>query len=383
MDIPGAVQVKEEGGVGGILDPGPKPVLLKIDEAQDLFANFTGGVINQAAHPVGSIATTVSSSLGNGGIMDNGSSFGSISPLAWSASGGGGAAGPNPMPPSIGGQLTLTQLNSPTDNDFAACPAPAPGSATAAEGSVKMEVSHDFDDLDQLFLTNSSPNVSFGLQETKPPVVTLNTTQFRPQQAQAQQQQAIKHPELGLGVSRPQHHQQPSNYNPSIQLANPNFWQASTDELLFGTPTGSSNPSKDLFSTSAPGQAPALQQLSSSVPLIANPLSDILTELNPGAETTTCATASTKTTTLLLKPNATSPPPLSVQVVPSAVAAASAAAVNQVNVSPSQVGPTRHSTLHRLLMQRGKSDVAAAQAAAAQAAGQQGQQPGGGGGVTA
>lgn len=30
-----------------------------------------------------------------------------------------------------------------------------------------------------------------------------------------------------------------------------------------------------------------------------------------------------------------------------------------------QVGPTRHSTLHRLLMQRGKSDVAAAQAAAA------------------
>merc|ERR1719295_2395829 len=301
MDIPGAVQVKEEGGVGGILDPGPKPVLLKIDEAQDLFANFTGGVINQAAHPVGSIATTVSSSLGNGGIMDNGSSFGSISPLAWSASAGGGAAGPNPMPPSIGGQLTLTQLNSPTDNDFPACPAPAPGSA--AEGSVKMEVSHDFDDLDQLFLTNSSPNVSFGLQETKPPVVTLNTTQFRPQQAQAQQQQAIKHPELGLGVSRPQHHQQqPSNYNPSIQLANPNFWQASTDELLFGTPTAGSSNSKDLFSTSAPGQAPALQQLSSSV------------------------------------------------------------------------GPTRHSTLHRLLMQRGKSDVAAAQAAAAQAAGQQGQQ---------
>ena len=48
MDIPGAVQVKEEvGGGGGILDPGPKPVLLKIDEAQDLFANFTGGVINQ------------------------------------------------------------------------------------------------------------------------------------------------------------------------------------------------------------------------------------------------------------------------------------------------------------------------------------------------
>ena len=49
MDIPGAIQVKEEvgGGVGGILDPGPKPVLLKIDEAQDLFANFTGGVINQ------------------------------------------------------------------------------------------------------------------------------------------------------------------------------------------------------------------------------------------------------------------------------------------------------------------------------------------------
>ena len=47
-------------------------------------------------------------------------------------------------------QLTLTQLNSPTDNDFAACPAPAPGSATAAEGSVKMEVSHDFDDLDQV-----------------------------------------------------------------------------------------------------------------------------------------------------------------------------------------------------------------------------------------
>merc|ERR1719295_527412 len=341
MDIPGAVQVKEEGGVGGILDPGPKPVLLKIDEAQDLFANFTGGVINQAAHPVGSIATTVSSSLGNGGIMDNGSSFGSISPLAWSASGGGGAAGPNPMPPSIGGQLTLTQLNSPTDNDFAACPAPAPGSATAAEGSVKMEVSHDFDDLDQLFLTNSSPNVSFGLQETKPPVVTLNTTQFRPQQAQAQQQQAIKHPELGLGVSRPQHHQQPSNYNPSIQLANPNFWQASTDELLFGTPTVGSSNSKDLFSNSAPGQGPALQQLSSSVPLIANPLSDILTELNPGAatnaDTTTCATASTKTTTLLLKPNATSPPPpLSVQVVPSSAAVAAAAAVNQVNVSPSQ-----------------------------------------------
>ena len=183
-------------------------------------------------------------------------------------------------------------------------------------------------------------------------------------------------------LTRPENHQQPSNYNPSIQLANPNFWQASTDELLFGTPTAGSSNSKDLFSTSAPGQAPALQQLSSSVPLIANPLSDILTELNPGAatnaDTTTCATASTKTTTLLLKPNATSPPPpLSVQVVPSSAAVA-AAAVNQVNVSPSQVGPTRHSTLHRLLMQRGKSDVAAAQAAAAAA--QQG--PGVGGGVT-
>ena len=177
--------------------------------------------------------------------------------------------------------------------------------------------------------------------------------------------------------------QQASIYNPSIQLANPNFWQASTDELLFGTPTGSSNPSKDLFSTSAPGQAPALQQLSSSVPLIANPLSDILTELNPGAETTTCATASTKTTTLLLKPNATSPPPLSVQVVPSPGGAAAASAVNQVNVSPSQVGPTRHSTLHRLLMQRGKSDVAAAQAAAQAAAAAAQQGPGVGGGVTA
>ena len=52
-------------------------------------------------------------------------------------------------------QLTLTQLNSPTDaNDYAAGQGAAAGTST----TVKMET-NDFDDLD-LFLTNSSPNVS-------------------------------------------------------------------------------------------------------------------------------------------------------------------------------------------------------------------------------
>ena len=216
-------------------------------------------------------------------------------------------------------QLTLTQLNSPTENDFASN---AAASAATVTGAVKMET-NDFDDLD-LFLTNSSPNVSFGLQDVKPATG--------------------QHFQVKQEVLRPHHLQQlpqQHQYNPTtLQLANPNFWQASTDELLFGH-----------ASASAPTGAAAAAQMSSSVPIIANPLSDILTELNPG----NCETK-------LLPSTATtaSTPPLS--VVPSS----QAGTVNAT--SPSQVGPTRHSTLHRLLMQRGKSDVAAAQAAAAAAA---------------
>ena len=80
MAIPGTVKQEES-----------KPVLLKIDEAHDLFAGLGGGsghgqtgampvAIGASGDSVG-IATTVSSS--GGGIMENGSSFGSISPLAW------------------------------------------------------------------------------------------------------------------------------------------------------------------------------------------------------------------------------------------------------------------------------------------------------------
>ena len=79
MAIPGTVKQEES-----------KPVLLKINEAHDLFAGLGGGghgqtgaipvAIGASGDSVG-IATTVSSS--GGGIMENGSSFGSISPLAW------------------------------------------------------------------------------------------------------------------------------------------------------------------------------------------------------------------------------------------------------------------------------------------------------------
>lgn len=130
--------------------------------------------------------------------------------------------------------------------------------------NIKMETT-DFDDLDALFLSSSSPNVSLGLGQHNRHITPPTTTATAPQ-----------------------------------TLKNINFWQM--DDYPWGHNSSSGSlgvgGSKDLLSSSVPATL-----LSSAG---ASPLSDILTDLST---------------------------PPSAQ-------------------SPSQAGPQRHSTLHKLLMRK-------------------------------
>ena len=176
-----------------------------------------------------------------------------------------------------------------------------------------MEINNEFDDLD-LFLTNSSPNVSFGVAQPQDIKPTTSPLTF--------QSAAVKQEILQPSV---QQAARPTTFTP---LMNPNFWQANTDEMLFGG---------TMINTSGGNGGPPMSSsglLSSSVPaLFPNPLSDILTELTPNP-TDPARPASGN--------ESVSPHTVSEDIL--------SPLIN--DPSPSQVGPTRHSTLHRLLMQR-------------------------------
>lgn len=177
-------------------------------------------------------------------------------------------------------QPTLAELNSPPNHQHS---------------GIKMETNDlDLDDLESMFLTISSPNVSFGVAPSKPMM------QNRPPGSSG-----------GVRVGGGK----PTSFNT-------NFWQI--DEPPFSVSANpwasASNPASSTVNASA---------LSSSVPatLFSNisPLSDILTDLSSSSVSTAGGSAGTP-------PTAVSP--------------------NLPSNSPSQAGPTRHSTLHKLLMRK-------------------------------
>ncbi len=144
----------------------------------------------------------------------------------------------------------------------------------------------DIDDIDALFMKNSSPNVSFGVGEPKPQLASRDVKPIIASSSNA----------TGVGIV---------NTAPATTNFNLNFWQA--DDPGF---SGTSNPWSTLNASA----------LSSSVPSTSyniSPLSDILSDLS----------TSTTNTSASVSPN-----------LPAH--------------SPSQAGPTRHSTLHKLLMRK-------------------------------
>jgi hypothetical protein len=141
---------------------------------------------------------------------------------------------------------------------------------------IKMETNDlDIDDIDALFMKNSSPNVSFGVGPNSKPLASSEAKPSR------------------------------------ISSFNPNFWQANDDSSNF---SGTTNPWSSALSSSVPTAENSQSSVTTSYNI--SPLSDILTDLS--------STAST----------------------------ASGVSPNLPSNSPSQAGPTRHSTLHKLLMRK-------------------------------
>jgi hypothetical protein len=245
---------------------------------------------------------------------------------------------------------TLAQLNSPTDNDATS------GLINVAETGIKMEIS-DFDDLD-LFLSSSSANVSFGLShpDVKPQVhgtAKQITNPLSPLSHQIKQEPGLNTMNNSSWNNRII---QATNVTP---LTNMNFWQATTDEMLFGPSTSGhpSNSSSNTVGGSSTGTGAtfsgAMTSLSSSVPVnlfhnVSSPLSDILTDLSPSSGNT-CIPSNSSISISGMSPSLRSTISPNGFIIGSPIANP---LLSPNTPTPSNAGPTRNSTLHKLLMQR-------------------------------
>jgi hypothetical protein len=193
---------------------------------------------------------------------------------------------------SFHGQPTLSQLNS-----------------SQHDSGIKMEtVDLDLDDIGHFFMKNNSPNVTLGVGPNTKSMISHSSTGSSGGLVQVKQQVT------GSG-SAGQH---------TSGIITPNsFWQGADDSNSF---SGTTNPWSTLSSSvpvnCAPGPAAiaaAGGQVSGNTSYNISPLSDILTDLSSNSGSTPNQS---------LSPNLPSP---------------------QV---PSQAGPTRSSTLHKLLMRK-------------------------------
>jgi len=244
---------------------------------------------------------------------------------------------------------TLAQLNSPTENEI-------PTGLMTAENGIKMEI-NDFDVIDDLdlFLSSQSANVSLGManQDIKPNMNQLNKqpTNILPLSPLSQQ---IKQEPGTSGVniiSGNPRNIQATNVTP---LTNMNFWQPSTDDMIFGASSIPRHPSDSSNTTIGSSSAAnsTIASLSSSVPVnifhnVTSPLSDILTELSPGPSN---VQNNSNISVSGVSPSMRSTISPNGFIVGSTIANTllSPNAQTQSNAGP--VG--RNSTLHKLLMQR-------------------------------
>lgn len=192
---------------------------------------------------------------------------------------------------SFHGQPTLSQLNSQSQHD----------------SGIKMEtVDLDLDDIGHFFMKNNSPNVTLGVGPNTKSMISHSSTGSSGGLVQVKQQVIGSAGQHTSGIITPN-----------------SFWQGADDSNSF---SGTTNPWSTLSSSvpvnCAPGPAAiaaAGGQVSGNTSYNISPLSDILTDLSSNSGSTPNQS---------LSPNLPSP---------------------QV---PSQAGPTRSSTLHKLLMRK-------------------------------
>lgn len=192
---------------------------------------------------------------------------------------------------SFHGQPTLSQLNSQSQHD----------------SGIKMEtVDLDLDDIGHFFMKNNSPNVTLGVGPNTKSMISHSSTGSSGGLVQVKQQVIGSAGQHTSGIITPN-----------------SFWQGADDSNSF---SGTTNPWSTLSSSvpvnCAPGPAAiaaAGGQISGNTSYNISPLSDILTDLSSNSGSTPNQS---------LSPNLPSP---------------------QV---PSQAGPTRSSTLHKLLMRK-------------------------------
>jgi len=194
-----------------------------------------------------------------------------------------------------------------------------------------------------LFLSSQSANVSLGLAQAdiKPSmqeVARQTTNPLSPRQ--------IKQ-EPGLSTVNSGGRYNGTVKNPNFTpLANMNFWQATQDEMIFGA-QGLRHPSDSSTTTVGSNSAnnSIIPSLSSSVPVnlfhnVTSPLSDILTDLSP-PQSNTYVQSNSPSLRPTISPNGL--------IIGSTIANTLLSPNTQ---TPSNAGPTRNSTLHKLLMQR-------------------------------
>ena len=236
---------------------------------------------------------------------------------------------PSQRPPSYG--PTLAQLNSPTENEVSG----------GLNGGIKMEI-NDIDVIDDLdlFLSSQSANVSLGLgpADIKPNLQEITRQTSNPlSPRQIKQEPGENSNVTNNGMVKTM------NYTP---LANMNFWQATQDEMIFGA-QGLRHPSDTSTTTAGSNSAnnSTIPSLSSSVPVnlfqnVNSPLSDILTDLSPPPANTYVQSKS---------------PSLRPAISPNGFIIGSTIGntlLSPNTQTPSNAGPTRNSTLHKLLMQK-------------------------------
>ena len=248
---------------------------------------------------------------------------------------------------------TLAQLNSPTENDI-------PNGLMSTENGIKMEI-NDMDVINELdyFLSSESANVSLGMttSDIKPNPSqlnkqTINVLPLSPISQQIKQEPGTSGINIMSGNPRAI---QATNVTP---LTNMNFWQASTDDIMFGASSIHRHPSDSSTATIGSSSAAnsTITSLSSSVPVnlfhnVTSPLSDILTDLSPGP--------SNVQTNSSISGSGVSPSMRST-ISPNGFVVGST--ISNTLLSPnaqtqSNVGPVgRNSTLHKLLMQRKGGD---------------------------
>ena len=324
--------------------------------------NMTGSILQNRLNleAGGSIGSSVGSSEKT--AFDHGS-LGSPSPSFFPSQQGGIILSPSQqINPSASNALslnqipsdnlshgpTLAQLNSPTENEI-------PSGLISAENGIKMEI-NDFDVIDDLdlFLSSQSANVSLGLAppDIKPNVNEMNKQHTLPLSPLSQQ---IKQEPGISGVNNISGNSRIIQGTNVTQLTNMNFWQATTEDMIFGASSIPRHPSDSSTTTVGSNSAAnsTIASLSSSVPVsifhnVSSPLSDILTDLSPGPSNAGVPNNSS------ISISGVSP---SIRSTLSPNGFIVGSTIANTLLSPnaqtqSNAGPTRNSTLHKLLMQK-------------------------------